>query len=117
MPIDSYDQNLCPYFSGITLVRELQETRAFVGFSRVEPNISISSRESLKQLSVSGLSWAPAIKIFGEGIFFQFDTERIHEWSERQIVKERAAKLTVTTYNKAAQHWGRPEIKVRLNTY
>lgn len=112
MPIISYNQNLSPYFSGITLVRKLQETRAFVGFSRVEPNVSISCQESLKQLSVNGLSWAPAIRVFGEGIFFQFDTKRIQEWSERQIVKERAAKLTLA-YDRAAQHWGRLEIEVR----
>ena len=112
IPIDSYGQDLSHYFSGITLVRKLQETRAFVGFSRVEPNVSASCQETLRQLSTAGLSWAPAIRVFGEGIFFQFDAKRVQEWSERQAVKERASKLT-RAYNKAAQRWGRPVIEIR----
>ncbi|WP_432291457.1 DrmB family protein [Olsenella uli] len=112
MPIGDYGQDFDRYFTGITLVRKLQETRAFVGFSRVEPNVSASCRETLGQLSVSGLSWAPAIKVFGEGIFFQFNASRMRDWSSNKIVMERALKLT-QSYNKAALRWGRPEISVR----
>lgn len=112
IPIEHYGQDLYKYFSGITLVRKLQETRAFVGFSRVEPAGSVNSSETLKQLSANGLSWAPAIKIFGEGIFIQLNSARVQRWSSQEAVKERAHKLTCA-YNRAARRWERPEVDVR----
>lgn len=111
VPIEFYSKGLDSYFSGITLVRKLQETRAFVGFSRVEPNVGVSAAESMKQLSVQGLSWVPAVKVFGEGIFFRFNKDRIGVWLSKDSVRLRVAKLT-NAYNAAAQRWGRQPIDI-----
>ena len=52
-------------------MHKLQETRAFVGFSRAEPNeMPISERK--KMLRLGGENWLPAIQVHGEGIFFDF---------------------------------------------
>ena len=105
--IDQYQTEMGRYFAGTTLVRKLRETRAFVGFSRVEPCDNISTRDSLLQLSLeSGTKWTPAIKVFGEGIFLQFNSERIREWRLRPRVVERAEILS-QAYAKASSRWGR----------
>lgn len=105
VPIEEYD-GLAQYFDGVTLVRKLQETRAFVGFSRVQPNMNISTKESLLQLSLnSGTSWAPAIKVFGEGIFLQFSAERINSWRKIDSTTKRVAKMD-HAYKRAAARWG-----------
>ena len=45
-PIAFYDPSISKYFKSISLVHKLQETRAFVGFSRAEPKeLPISERK------------------------------------------------------------------------
>lgn len=112
LPIEAYSHDLSTYFEEITLVKKLQETRAFVGFSRVEPRESQNVTDSIKQLSSAGSSWVPAIKVFGEGIFLQLKASRVAEWRNRESVLKRAYKLT-KAYNATAATWGRETVEVR----
>lgn len=50
-PIAFYDPSISKYFKSISLVHKLQETRAFVGFSRAEPKeVPISERKKMLRL-------------------------------------------------------------------
>ncbi|MFO7881461.1 MAG: DUF1998 domain-containing protein [Kosmotogaceae bacterium] len=91
-PISGYDPVIHKYFRSISLVPKLRETRAFIGFSRLEPNnVSISERK--KMLRKSYVDWLPAIEIFGEGIFFEFSVGELKQWAVKPNVRKRIEKL------------------------
>lgn len=73
-------------------LQKLQETRAFVGFSRAEPSkMPISERK--KMLRLGSENWLPAIQVHGEGIFFEFNKEAVEEWAHRPAVLARLRNL------------------------
>lgn len=91
-PIANYDPVIRKYFKSISLVHKLQETRAFVGFSRAEPRaMPISERK--KMLRLGDGNWLPAIQVQGEGIFFEFNENAVSEWAQRSAVQNRMKNL------------------------
>lgn len=91
-PITMYDPIISKYFKSVSLVHKLQETRAFVGFSRVEPKeLPISERK--KMLRLGDENWLPAIQTQGEGIFFEFNKDTLEEWANRPSVQGRLKNL------------------------
>lgn len=91
-PISNYDQVIRKYFNSISLVPKLRETRAFIGFSRLEPNEApISERK--KMLRSGNENWIPAIEVYGEGIFFEFNAEQLQRWAKESSVAARIDKL------------------------
>lgn len=90
--ITIYNPVISKYFKSISLVHKLQETRAFVGFSRVEPTeMPVSKRK--KMLRLGNEEWLPAIQVQGEGIFFEFNKEAIENWAKLPAVKARMKNL------------------------
>lgn len=90
--IGAFDESLAGLFAGISMVHKLKETRAFVGFSRLEPKQdTIENRK--KMLRLGEEKWLPAIQVHGEGIFFEFDETELKKWAERPKVQERIAIL------------------------
>lgn len=87
-PITEYDNVIRKYFKSISLVPKLRETRAFIGFSRLEPNErTISDRK--KDLRLGKEDWLPAIEVYGEGIFFEFNEEALTQWAVKSNVTAR----------------------------
>ena len=93
LPISSYDKCLGKFFSSISLVKSLKETRAFVGFSRITPPKSRTIAEERRQLSLNDENWLPAIQVYGEGVFFRFNRESLSGWEENPSVQKRIAIL------------------------
>jgi len=91
--ISHYHPQIHDFFRSISLVPKLKETRAFVGFSRLEPDSSKSIEDKKKMLSLKKVDWLPAIEVYGEGIFFEFNAERLKAWSQRDSVRNRIDKL------------------------
>jgi len=91
--IDNYDKIFKNYFSSISLVYKLRETRAFVGFSRLQPDSGKSIKEMKKMLSLDGVDWLPAIEVFGEGIFFRFSSKKLDIWAKQTNVIDRVKKI------------------------
>lgn len=95
-PISEYDQSfsLGQKLKSISLVHKMKETRALVGFSRVNSPDSISIQDAKKMMSLNpNIGWLPATQTNGEGIFIRFDDEKIKEWSENPLVKGRIQKI------------------------
>lgn len=91
-PVSCYDPSISKYFKSISLVYKLQETRALVGFARMEPSkMKISERK--KTLRLGNENWLPAIQVEGEGIFFEFNKEAVEEWAKRPAVLARLRNL------------------------
>lgn len=90
--IAHYDPVIEKFFKSISLVYKLQETRAFVGFTRSEPKV-IPISEQKKMLRLGNANWLPAIQVQGEGIFFEFNKEFLEEWAKRPAVLARLKNL------------------------
>ena len=81
------DFHLHDIFDGIRLVKKLRETQVFVGFSRLEPPEEVSGK--LLPISEDYLNWRPATVTYGEGIFLEFNKEKLDNWSKDPRVVER----------------------------
>ena len=99
-PISRYHSRIRNLFKSISLVKKLRETRAFIGFSRLEPNNSASIEDKRKMIRLGNGDWLPAIEVYGEGIFFEFSSDEVKQWAERKEVKKRMA-LLVEAYQKS----------------
>ncbi|WP_425391598.1 DrmB family protein [Ekhidna sp.] len=101
------------FFSNIGLVRKLRETRAFVGFSRLLPEDGISLEDKRNFIKLNkAISWLPAIAVKGEGVFFEFDHDKLKEWSSSKQISERTDILS-RNYNLPREQKGieRRELK------
>jgi hypothetical protein len=94
--IINYAPEIRRYFKSISLVPKLRESRAFVGFSRLEPNYLLSMSDKKKMLRLGAGNWLPAIEVFGEGIFFEFDDSVLSKWGKEQGIITRSRKLDAT---------------------
>ncbi len=89
--IDVYGPVIQKYFKSIALIEKLRETRALVGFSRLLPDDGRSIAEKKRNMALSRrISWLPAVVVRGEGIFFEFDAERLDAWLQQSTVVQRA---------------------------
>lgn len=98
MQIEAYASLMSNYFSKIMLIDRLRETRALAGFSRVyaENAQTLDERQALlwkKQPSRQDATWLPAYVVFGEGIFLEFDENKLSRWEQHPSVVHRIHQL------------------------
>ena len=76
----------------IKLVKKLREVMVLQGFRRILPISEPDPQERTKlglsnndfsPLSKQPLPWLPAIELFGEGIFIEFNEKAVCEWEQR----------------------------------
>ena len=65
------------YFNSVVLIEKLKETRVFSGFTRIN---STNNQSDIRMLSSERVKWLPAIEVYGEGVFLEFNTELLNEW-------------------------------------
>lgn len=92
------DSVLSTCLDQIVLVDRLREVVAQVGFTRFESRgKNLDGELDLKlqpaPLAKDKIKIIPAFENRGEGIFLQFNAERIHEWSKKPNVQDRAEDL------------------------
>ena len=78
--IEDYESPMSEWFSQVSLVHKLRETRAFVGFSRLYPASRMTPEEERSLLAREPKDWLPAVVVRGEGIFLQLREDRIAQW-------------------------------------
>ena len=81
--INQYDSEIARYFSRILLVDKLKETRALTGFTRIFPETDqpLADLQSLLwHQPPQQDTWLPAYIVYGEGIFIEFNENRLREW-------------------------------------
>jgi hypothetical protein len=97
-----YESPIKDYVANITLVDQLRETKAFVGFSRVIPEDNPKHEEKIGLLKLdAAINWLPAVTVSGEGIFFKLDDGKVNVWASREDVAARAQKLSNNYYRAA----------------
>jgi hypothetical protein len=112
-PINSNDFELTPqvvpttlskWFEDLSIVTRLREVRSLVGFTRIDPpNPEASPRAQAVSISRNPKNWLPAVEVFGEGIFFALDAEKIDEWEREDAVISRAGKIAEAYRNWRAE--------------
>ena len=94
-PLSQYASPVSSSFSHLALVHKLRETRALAGFTRILPpdgNLASARLQSLKL--DQRIDWLPAMIVRGEGIFIEFNDERVKAWIKRTAtISERTAQL------------------------
>jgi hypothetical protein len=88
---ESVPDQIAPWISHVVRAVRLREVRALTGFTRINPPGDPDSADHAR-LSVTPLSWLPAIEVRGEGIFLALDEGRLTEWEAQPEVRDRAAK-------------------------
>jgi hypothetical protein len=97
--ISSYQKSFSEYFSSISLIKRLRETRVLYGFSRLFPDANkdkdiFTMKKMLREKSLRpAYDWLPAVKVYGEGIFLELKEEKISEWEENIEVKNHIKKI------------------------
>jgi hypothetical protein len=99
---EEYGDAVSHFCSGIRLAHKLRETRVLAGFTRLLPPDGDLNSARLQKLKLSELvTWLPAIKVYGEGVFLELDEDRIAAWvSEEPEVGKRVQRL-VANHNAA----------------
>ena len=81
-------------FSQVVLVEKLREVRALAGFTRLDAPGEIADLdfecvgEKLAPIARNRPVWVPAAEIRGEGIFIQFQEDRIQQWLSKREVQD-----------------------------
>jgi len=83
-----YSSLIQEYFTSISLIHKLRETRALVGFSRLLPEAEGSLNEKKSVLALNPkIDWLPAIVVRGEGVFLN-STQKINSWLKQDEVQK-----------------------------
>lgn len=81
-------EKIKPYISKVVRVARLREVRVLKGFTRINPPDD-ESDSFITPISSVSLDWLPAIEVRGEGIFIQFNSQKITEWEKNLEVVSR----------------------------
>ena len=106
-----YGIDLAEILKAVGLVRKLRETRVLVGFSRVLPVEDPTSADRAPISLANGMNWLPAIVVYGEGIFIDFDENRLDAWMTDPHVENRISYLS-ERYNLSRNERGMSEVRV-----
>ncbi|MGG2016462.1 DrmB family protein [Bacillus sp. S10(2024)] len=85
--------DLKQYFSKIVKVHRLKEILVLLGFMRNEsPEPEVRELPNIVWLGGdTKTNWLPAVEVYGEGIFIEFNQEIINQWlKENSIVRKRS---------------------------
>lgn len=91
MDINKYD---IPGVSQVVLVKKLKEIQVLVGFSRLQP-VSVSDMDDPHFVPIKQKDddWYPGFEVRGEGIFVQFDMDKLNSWAETEFAIKRKENL------------------------
>ena len=96
--LNEYEKIFSSYFSSISLVKKLRETRVLYGFSRLFPDANKDKdpkeMQSMLRTRISKKNdWLPAVKVYGEGIFLELNEEKIKTWEIKPEVIDHINKI------------------------
>lgn len=81
------------YVNKIVLINKMTEVIAQVGFKRIDPNYDVTNEETYVSFKKEQSNWLPAFENKGEGIFIEFNEDKIKEWELRKNVQDRYSKI------------------------
>jgi hypothetical protein len=105
-PLGLYGPEIARWFSGVSLIHTLRETRALWGFSRIYPDAGNGLRDRKRLLWRDPPdwqhSWLPAYVVHGEGILLEVNSDALDNWEKRSDVVQRVDQM-VARYESVQQ--------------
>lgn len=101
-------EEMRPYFSAIHKVESLPEIQVLQGFTRIDylDRFDINEQKDLIPIMKNeDTKWLPGIRNNGEGIFFQFDVNKLKDW-ERTSDHQELTNDTIARYNRQRDQLG-----------
>ena len=78
----------------LVAVERLRVIEVFKGFQRSASDADKMDSKIIQSPDFSGtLDWLPAIELFGEGIFFTLDCEKLEQWESNRNIRRRAQEI------------------------
>lgn len=108
---ESYETDFRDIFQTVCLVKKLRETRVLVSFSRLLPVEDPGSTDLLPVAENDSIKWLPAVVVYGEGIFLEFNLQKLNTWSKKAEVKNRISTLN-EQFNRCRLERGLNEVKI-----
>ena len=71
-----------PIVKSVSLINKIRVVKVQIGFSRMDPILDTTD-ERFVSVKEKQTPWYPAYEVRGEGIFIEFDQEKIDEWLKR----------------------------------
>ncbi|QFK71951.1 DUF1998 domain-containing protein [Pradoshia sp. D12] len=101
---------LVPYFDGIFRVDSVPEVQVLKEFTRLDYIDRFTDEEAKTQPVVitSEPKWLPAVRNYGEGIFFQFNLEKLLEWEQT----EKITSTIVKAYNAQREEFKKSPLNI-----
>ena len=99
----SRHQKILSAIDKLIAVHRLKEIMVFKGFQRLGGELVPPDIEGQTD-------WLPALELYGEGIFFSFNTEKFKRWEEQPGLKKRANDFRIRFINAGIQF--DPEVNV-----
>lgn len=95
------DKYRIPIIKNLVLVKKLREIRVQTGFSRIKPPQAAEEddqedEEKIEIMPVTKnkrIKWLPGYEVRGEGLFIEFDSKALNNWSNSAPVKKHYKKL------------------------
>lgn len=106
--IKEYD---VPYIKKISLIHKIREVQALIGYSRLAPieRIGVAQQsEGFVSVKEPETRWYPAYEVRGEGIFIEFDQEKITKWANGNEELDRRVDELNSKYNNSLQGSNNP---------
>jgi hypothetical protein len=79
--------------SNVVLVTRLKEVRALKGFTRLDPGNTQLRPDLTRVGSTPRINWAPAVEVYGEGIFVTLDEQAVSSWEKSAVVLDRISRM------------------------
>ncbi|PRS79559.1 hypothetical protein C6Y04_03420 [Bacillus sp. GBSW2] len=102
---------LIPYFNGIFRVDSVPEVQVLKEFTRLDYIDRFTDEEEAKTQPVvitSDPQWLPAVRNYGEGIFFQFNLDKLLQWEQT----EQITSAIVRAYNTQREEFKKPPLDI-----
>jgi hypothetical protein len=93
--LSQYSLKFSRFFSHVTLVHKLRETRVLTGFTRVfaDTDRDLVSQQAMLRLNPPTEMWLPAYMVFGEGIFLTLNEQLLRQWEALPAIHNRVTPL------------------------
>jgi hypothetical protein len=93
-------EDLKKYFVKIVKAHRLKEILVLLGFTRNDsPEPEVKDPGNIVWLGDRQTKWLPAVEIFGEGIFIEFNRESIKEWFDNNYEVQKRSEKYKNMYN------------------
>jgi hypothetical protein len=82
---------LASHVGSLSLVHRLREVKVLRGFTRLQQTTGDPYTSQCAPIWKGFAKWLPAIQIYGEGIHFELDPDRLHAWGAKTNVLKRVS--------------------------